>query len=186
MHITGSFFRRYCRINFAAEGDGGTPPAKSFTQAELDAALEEERKKYDGFDDLKKAKKELDELKASQLTESEKLTKELEAERAKGAESAAKVKAMELAQLKTKLLAEEKLPADVADRVRGETEEEIKADIKKLKPLLAPDRSLGGRGTPKGGGEDEGPGDYGKSLAKKMSAGNEKARELAKSFFKHS
>jgi hypothetical protein len=65
-------------------------PDKTFTQAELDAKIEErlarERKKYEGFDDLKAKAAKLDEIEKANLSESEKLKKELEDAKKAGTE----------------------------------------------------------------------------------------------------
>jgi len=70
---------------------GGDPP-KTFTQEQLDAIiadrLQRERGKYADYEDLKKAKDELDALKAGQLSEAEKLNK-------RAAEAEAKAQAAE-------------------------------------------------------------------------------------------
>ena len=97
-----------------------TPPAKSFTQEELDAALEAERKKYADYEELKKSKAELDKLKKSQLSESEKLKKELDDTKAELEKAKGETKAMQLSQLKAKLCAEAGLPAGLADRQQRE------------------------------------------------------------------
>ena len=138
---------------YAPDGETGnppvTPPAKTFTQAEIDAALEAERKKYAGFDDLKKAKEELDKLKASQLSESEKLQKELAAAQAELEKSKAAVKAAERAALCRRLCAEAGLPEALADRIAGDDEAAIKKDIEALKKLI-PAKPVVGTNPPTG------------------------------------
>jgi hypothetical protein len=82
------FRRMWLRVFWRPDGggDGGnsdpTPggdPPKTFTQEQLDAIiadrLQRERGKYADYEDLKKAKGELDALKAGQLSEAEKLNK---------------------------------------------------------------------------------------------------------------
>ena len=129
-------------------GAGDPPPAtKTFTQSEIDAALEAERKKYEGFDDLKKAKEELDKLKASQLSELEKLQTELAAAQAELEKSRAAVKAAERAALCRKLCAEAGLPEPLADRIAGDDEISIKKDIEALKKLI-PAKPVGGTNPP--------------------------------------
>jgi hypothetical protein len=62
-----------------------TPSAAEFTQADLDRIVKErlarEREKYADYKELKAAAAELDQIKEAQLTEQEKLQKELETER---------------------------------------------------------------------------------------------------------
>ena len=64
------------------QGAGGNPQqnaGKTFTQEQLDAIINDrlgrERQKYADYEDLKEAKAELEQLKAGQMTEAEKLKK---------------------------------------------------------------------------------------------------------------
>lgn len=127
---------------------------KTFTQADLDRLvsdrLERERKKYADYDALKAAKAELDKLKEGQMSELDKAKQGLGAAQAKVTELEAKIKAMELSALKARLAAAAGLPSELADRVRGEDEEAIKADIEALKKII-PAKSAGGAGTPAAG-----------------------------------
>lgn len=63
---------------------------KTFTQADLDAAIEarlaRERKKYEDYNDLKTKAAKLDEIEKANLSEAEKLKAELEAAKAEGTE----------------------------------------------------------------------------------------------------
>ena len=69
------------------EGDGGAA-GKTFTQAELDQVIADrltrEKAKYADYADMKRAKEELDALKASQMTDQEKLKADLAAAQSKG------------------------------------------------------------------------------------------------------
>lgn len=95
---------------------------KTFTQADVDRVvadrLERERKKYAGFEDYKKAKEELDALKAGQMSELEKAKADLEKAQKEAKESADKIKALELTALKSKLASEAGLPAELAAQMR--------------------------------------------------------------------
>lgn len=88
--------------------NGGTDAGRTFTQDELEKIIGErltrEREKLTGkfadYDDLKAAKKKLDEYEAAQLSEQEKLTKRLkELEDAKTAAEASEAKAKEEARV---------------------------------------------------------------------------------------
>ena len=182
---------RFTRF-MAPDGDGGGGD-KTFTQADVDKLLADrlakERasaaKKYGDYDDLKKAKEELETLKASQMTETEKLKADNAAALEKLAASEAKIKALELSQLKAKLISASGLPVELAERVRGETEDEIKADIEALKPLIKPaTKPIGGNGTPPNDNKDTTAGDYGRNLAKSMCDRSESAKKASESFFK--
>lgn len=186
---------------FMADGDGGDPSSskdsdktqksagKTFTQDDVDKAvkdrLERERKKYSDYDDLKKAKEELDALKAEQLSELDRTKADLEKAQAAAKAADEKVKALELSALKAKLVAEAGLPAALADRVNGDDEEAIKADIETLKPLVkSAAKAVGGGGTPPMDKPDPSAGDYGRNLAKSMFDKSEGAKKASESFFK--
>ncbi len=66
------------KVTPAGGGNPGGELAKTFTQAELDGIVNDrltrERKKYDGFDDLKRKAGEFDKLADAQKSESERLT----------------------------------------------------------------------------------------------------------------
>lgn len=138
-------------------GDGKTdPPAKTFSQEDLDKKIEQrlkrEREKYADYEDLKKAREELDEIKKGQMTEQEKLKAELEKAQAEANEAAAKTAALELERTKEKICREAGLPDGFADRLKGSTEEELKADVELMKKLV-PATPKGGKGAPVGGGD---------------------------------
>lgn len=183
------FFRRNkygcSQILFAPDGEPGgepgngegktEPPAKTFTQEDLDkkieARLKREREKYADYEDLKKKSDELDELKKGQMTEQEKLKSELEKAQAAASEAAAKTAALELERTKEKVCREAGLPDGFADRLKGMTEEELKADAEAMKKLV-PATPKGGRGTPAGGDPES------------KSTGNSLTDAIAKAFNK--
>lgn len=151
---------RYQFMRFMAlDGDGGNPPAdppknteKSFTKEDIDAAIEKERKKFADYEDLKKSKQELDELKKSQLSESEKIKAELDVAKAELEKKAAEIKSMKIMQLRAKLCNEAGLPAAFADRIIGDDEAAIKKDIEAVKEII-PATPVGGKGAPADGGD---------------------------------
>lgn len=120
--------------------DTDTQKQKTLTQEEheriLSERLKREREKYKDYEELKKAAEELKKIKEAQMSEQEKLQMRLaEIEREK------LEREMELAELRTslmkqKVLFEMGLPLSLADRIFGETEEEIKQDAEELKKLL--------------------------------------------------
>lgn len=127
---------------------------RTFSQADVDRMiadrLSREQKKYADYDALKAAKEELDKLKDGQKSELEKANAAREKAEAKAKEFEAKVKLMELNALKSKLAAEAGIPAEFADRIRGEDEASIKTDIESLKKLF-PQKAAGGQGAPQAG-----------------------------------
>ncbi len=127
---------------------------RTFSQADVDRMIADrlarEQKKYADYGDLKAAKEELDKLKDGQKSELEKANAAREKAEAKVKEFEAKVKQMELNALKSKLAAEAGIPSELADRIRGEDETSIKADIEGLKKLFPP-KAAGGSGAPQAG-----------------------------------
>ena len=125
---------------------------KTFSQADVDRIvadrLARESKKYADYDDLKKAKEELDQMKQGQLSEVEKLKAALDKANKKTADTEAAMKALQLTTLKSKLCVEAGLSGDLASRVQGEDETAIKADIEALKKLFPGTKPMGGSGAP--------------------------------------
>jgi len=140
--------------------DNDTQQQKTFTQEELERILSErlkrEREKYKDYDELKKAAEELKKIKESQMSEQEKLQMRLaEIEREK-LERERELAELKTALVKQKVLTELGLPLSLADRIFGETEEEIRQDAEELKKLLglqantkvgAPTNPAGGKQT---------------------------------------
>lgn len=93
----------------------------------------------------------LDAIDREKMTDLERTQADLEKANARIAELEAAATAREREQLVTKVLSEAKLPAEMADRLRGETEEELTADAKALAAALGFDRKpvdpSQGRGT---------------------------------------
>ena len=125
---------------------------KTFSQADVDRMiadrLSREQKKYADYSELKKAKEELDQLKQGQLSELEKANAAREKAEARVKEFEAQIRQMELRSLKSRLAADAGLPAELADRIRGEDETSIKADIEELKKIFPQRAAVGGRGAP--------------------------------------
>ncbi|WP_448807471.1 capsid assembly scaffolding protein Gp46 family protein [Aminobacterium colombiense] len=154
-------------------GDKNKKPDKTFTQEELDeivkTRLERERKKYADYEDIKKLAEEGKALKEAQMTELEKMKASLEE-----IEKAKKIAETEASSLKRRqtislLLSSEGLPLELVDRVHGEDEESIKADIASLKKFIMPSNK-GGQGAP--GGDPAKPEDYGAQYNKALQEGD--------------
>ncbi len=143
-------------------------PEKSFTQAELDQVLkdrlERERKKYADYDELKASREELQRIKDGERTELEKL----QAERDKALSELDSLKSTlakkERDALALKLLTDAGLPAALAPRILGESEEDMQSDIETLKELFPVKKTVGAP-TPSDGGGDPSPEEKGKALA---------------------
>ena len=161
---------------------GSSDPAngeKTFSQADVDRIVTEriarERKKLPNIDELKELKEKAqkwDQQEAASLSEIDKLKKACEAATTARLEAEARAKAADVKAIKTLLIQKAGIPMDLIDRVRGETEEEIKADIEVLKPLLSTTTKKGAGGIaplgsdPKSGDPDK-AGAFGADLAKK-------------------
>lgn len=162
-------------------GDGGKPdnkPDKTFTQSDVDRLvkdrLDRERKKYADYEDLKKAKDELDELKRGGMSELEKERQEKELLKAAKEAAENEVRALKTGSLKASLLTAAGLPLELAGRVQGSTEEEIKADIEEVKKLFKP-ASVGSASNP-GAPKDESDDARGRRMAEER----QKAKEAPK------
>jgi len=118
-------------------GDAG----RTFTQDDLNKQIGDrvarERAKYADYDTLKTAAQELQELKAAQQSETEKLTGK--ATKLEQESQSAKAENMRL-----RVAMEKQLPADLIDRLRGSSKEELEADADKLLELVKPTPSLDG------------------------------------------
>ena len=171
------FFGEDDPANNGGEPGAGNKPDKTFTQADVDRLvkdrLERERKKYADYDDLKKAKDELEKLKQGELSELEKERQEKETLKAAKAAADAEINELRTGQMKVRLLAAASLPPELADRLKGTTEEEIKADIEEVKKLFKP-ASIGTPSNP-GAPRDESPEDRGKRLAEERNKSKQPA-----------
>jgi len=159
--------------NNNGQGAGGNNAqqnaGKTFTQEQLDAIIEDrlgrERKKYTDYEDLKKAKSELDQLKQSQMTEAEKLQNQLKTLNEENASlksrvltSLAEAAAAKAGALYPDLVAA-KIPADALDDAKKL--EAALAEVKKAYPALfggkaggSVDGGAGAGKTPQGGMND--------------------------------
>lgn len=112
----------------------------SIVQQRLQREREAAEKKYAGFAEATEKAKKYDELAAKNLdAEISRLNGELKAERDKSAghektiaELTARAKTAEAAALRVKTALAAGLPYEMADRLKGETEEELQADAKSL------------------------------------------------------
>ena len=182
------FFAENDATNLDNGKEGDNKTEKTFSQAELDKAikerLERERKKYADYEDLKKAKSELDEIKRGKMTEIDKLKADLETAKAESVSLTAQINEMNLNNMKSKIASEMGIPSEFAVRLSGNTEEEVRADAEKLKPLFKAKGAVGGAGVHSGGknlASDTDAGAYGKTLAQSVLNRTKKAEH---GFFK--
>lgn len=114
---------------------GGTSE-KTFTQAELDAVIKDRLDRQQRAIDAKSAKDRAD-AEAAQLAEQGKY-KELAETAARERDSIrAQLADRDHADLQRAVAAEQKLPLEMATRLRGTTREELTADAKELAKLVA-------------------------------------------------
>lgn len=129
------------------------------TQEAFDAAIkarlerntrtvtDEVTKKYEGYISPDEAKKSADKIEA--------LTKELEAGKAAIADLTAKNSAYEISSAKMKIAQEFGLPAELAERINGKDDEEMRKDAEILSSLIKPAHQPRPRST-EGGGQMSG------------------------------
>ena len=118
-----------------------TPGGKTFTQDDLDRLIQErlerERKKFADYEDLRRARAELEKIKESQMSELDKTRVALEEAQRLAAEKDAALKAMELRYVRARACTDAGLDAAWADRLIGDDAETIQADVEKLKKLFS-------------------------------------------------
>jgi hypothetical protein len=120
--------------NAGSQGDGGDQ--KSFTQAQLNAIVAQTRRetesKFDGHEDLKKKANQLDQLTAASKSEVERVADEKAAAVRERDGFKSTNDELQKQLLRQKISAKNHLDADLWDRVKGDTAEEIEADVKTL------------------------------------------------------
>ena len=154
----------------------------------LKSALEKERKARSDYEKAVKAYQglgkspeeitalmgELQKIKESGMSEAEKIKAENAALKAAKDAAENEVRALKTGSLKASLLAAAGLPLELAGRVQGSTEEEIKADIEEVKKLFkpAPVGSASNPGAPKDESDD--------ARGRRMAEERQKAKEAPK------
>ena len=127
---------------------------KTFTQAELDKIIAErlEREAKKRKDAEAKAREEAERDTLAKNQEWEKLAKKHESELLAAQQ---RLKELELNELRTKAAAKYQLPLEIAERLRGETLEELEKDAEGLKALIPEAKSQSKLNTtlPGGGGQ---------------------------------
>lgn len=160
---------------------GGGEQNKTFTQAEVDAIvasrLAREKEKYKDYDDLKKKAAEHDKRQQAEMNDLEKANARIKELEAKSTESEKKIAAFELEKLKLKVLKDQKMSLDLADRLHGTTEEELTADAKNLAKLL---KDLGATGISGSIGSSSNPGGGGGGTADEVTRAKARAEERNK------
>lgn len=122
---------------------GAESKTDTFTQADVDRIVSDrvarERKRFEGvdLDDLRTKAQKLADLEASQQSEAEKLIAERD-----NFKTAAETAAAE--NLRYRIALEKQIPAELMDRLRGNTKEEMEADADKLLELVRPTPGLDG------------------------------------------
>ena len=112
---------------------------KALKDANREAA--ERRKKLEAYEKAEAEKA------AAELSETERRKKQLE-------DTAAKLRAVEIANLKQRTAAAAGLPPELADRLQGETEDDLKADAAALVKLMPPKQPKAGPTNPAEGRQE--------------------------------
>lgn len=123
------------------------------TQEELDALvqgrLDRDRKKYADYPELKAKAAEYEKQKQAAMSDAEKKDARLKELEAANADLTSQLTDREAKVLRVQMLEAAGLPTSWADRVRGTTEEEIKADVGELTKLLGVKKQpVGGSAAP--------------------------------------
>ena len=125
----------------APDGDEEDNPDGRGSKRAVLKDLAEERDKRQAAEAARDEYKErLDAIDREKMTELERTQSDLDKANERIAELEAEKTAREREQLVGKVLSDAKLPAEMADRLRGETEEELAADAKALAAALGFDR----------------------------------------------
>jgi len=129
-------------VETITESSPETKDVKTFTQAELDKIIKErlERESTKRKDAEEKIKEQAEREALAKNQEWEKLAKKREDELLK---AQATIKQHELNELRNKAAAKYQLPLEIAERLRGETLEELEEDAKSLKELIPDVKSQG-------------------------------------------
>ena len=119
-----------------------TKEARTFTQAELDKIIAErlERESKKRKESEAKAREEAERDTLAKNQEWEKLAKKHESELLTATQ---RLKELELNELRTKAAAKYQLPLEIAERLRGETLEELEKDAEGLKAFFPDAKSQG-------------------------------------------
>lgn len=133
--------------------------AKTFSEEDLNRIIKErldrERKKYSDYNDLKEAKKQLDEIQKAKLNDEERAARRVKELEEKAAELERDIKAKDFHNLKRSKLEQAiadgkiELPKgrtidSLVKRMIGETEEDLDSDIEDLAGLFPKSKSLSG------------------------------------------
>lgn len=134
----------------------GKQPEKSYTQADLDAAVKAAREEL--------AAQQAEEKRLAGLTPEQRAAEEQEAVKKQNTELTAKIRRMELEQKAAAGLAEKKLPAGLAEFLDYTDEAKMEASLEKIGAMYKKDLEAGIRehlkgSTPKGLGSAAGPAD---------------------------
>ncbi|MTE24834.1 DUF4355 domain-containing protein [Microbacterium sp. ZXX196] len=121
------------------------------SQEDFDKAIQSriarERAKYADYDELKSAKTELDQIRESQKTESEKAAERLAAAEKRAADLEAAQAAKDLELVRLSIIAKHGIPEEDQILVHGSTEEELAASAERV-AALASTHSQGPRPVP--------------------------------------
>lgn len=112
------------------------------TQEELDNIVKErlrrEREKFGDYDDLKKRVSELESENGALKATAEETKQTIAKSDARITELQGQVSNYETASLRTRIALQNGLPYDLADRLQGADEEELKADAERLAGFMRP------------------------------------------------
>lgn len=133
-------------------GSGGGAQSGAITQEQMNKILAAQKReiesKYDGYDDLKAKAEQLDSLTEAAQSDLERVTGQANDWKSKAEGAETKAQTLEKQLLRHQISAKQQLDPDLWDRVKGDTAEEIEADVKALVTKFG--TSGGGSRPPKG------------------------------------
>ena len=177
--IKGLYAEKDGSYVLAVDGLEDTTGLKTALEKERKARSEYEKavKKFEGLgkspDEISALMAEIEQIRASGMSEAEKLKAENEALKKAKETAEAEITTLKTGQLKARLLAAASLPPELADRLKGSTEDEIKADIEEVKRFFKP-ATVGTPSNP-GAPRDESAEARGKRLAEERNKSKQPA-----------
>jgi hypothetical protein len=126
----------------AATGGSTEPKTITLTQDKLDGIIASRvaatKSQFADYDDLKAAADRLAELERQNETEAQRVQRERDEAAQAAAQAATDLATAQAENLRLKIAMESKLPAALIDRLKGNTEDELRADAASLLELVKP------------------------------------------------
>lgn len=126
------------------DGGGGGGADRMFSKAEMAAIMAKHKRdiegRYAGFDEIKDKATKYDQLQASTKTETQRLNDELAQFRSQNETFQSELAWRDTLLMRQRIASEKGLDPKLWTRIKGETEDEITADVEELRGLAMPVR----------------------------------------------